>query len=475
MIKKEFKVSIIIPIYNAEKYLLQCLHSVVNQTLKDIEIICVNDGSTDGSLEIINEYARNDHRIIVIDKVNTGYGSSMNCGIKIARGEFLGIVESDDYVDSNMFEQLYNLAKGNSAQIVKSNCWQHTDGEDDTFVEFFKDNTYDKIIVPSDEKEMLCRYINLWSGIYNIDFLRDNDISFNESPGASYQDIGFTMKVMMCADRVYLTPKAYYHYRIDNPDSSVKSNVKVYCVSEEYKEVWRFLKSRADIYDRYCCNVPYIQFLRYIETFRRIDNKYRIDFFIRTIEDFNALDMDGVLREDKWPQKEWNVLSDILGKAARDYEKYSLTVENQNKIISSPLDLGYRLAKASSIYIYGAGKIGIQVAEILKSYYNCDFTGFAVTDTDDNPRLVKDKPVICYKELAKMDPAPLILISVGRSSEMAILRLLRLQGYWNIILMNPYTREMVRTGMKDVIENMGKEFNAPGWDINIEITKYKWW
>jgi glycosyltransferase involved in cell wall biosynthesis len=104
------KVSIIVPIYNVEKYLRECLDSIVKQTLKDIEIVCVNDGSTDSSLDIIKEYAEKDERVKYIDKPNSGYGISMNQGLDKAQGEYIGIVESDDFIKPEMFEELYNLA-----------------------------------------------------------------------------------------------------------------------------------------------------------------------------------------------------------------------------------------------------------------------------------------------------------------------------------------------------------------------------
>ena len=105
------KVSIVVPIYNAELYLKQCLDSIINQTLKEIEIICVNDGSTDKSAKIVEEYAKKDNRIRVITKTNTGYGNSMNIGFDAAVGEYVGLIESDDFVDKEMFATLYNVAK----------------------------------------------------------------------------------------------------------------------------------------------------------------------------------------------------------------------------------------------------------------------------------------------------------------------------------------------------------------------------
>ena len=114
------KVSIVIPVYNVEKYLRQCLDSVVNQTLQDIEIICVNDGSKDSSLQIMHEYQAKDPRIKIIDKENSGYGASMNRGFDAATGEYLGIVESDDYAEPDMFEKLYAVAKADDLDVVKS-------------------------------------------------------------------------------------------------------------------------------------------------------------------------------------------------------------------------------------------------------------------------------------------------------------------------------------------------------------------
>lgn len=114
------KVSIIIPVYNVEKYLRECLDSVIQQTLQDIEIICVNDGSTDNSLQILKEYAQNDSRIKIIDKPNSGYGQTMNVGMQNATGEYIGIVEPDDYVELDMFETLYNTANSLGTYIVNS-------------------------------------------------------------------------------------------------------------------------------------------------------------------------------------------------------------------------------------------------------------------------------------------------------------------------------------------------------------------
>jgi glycosyltransferase involved in cell wall biosynthesis len=114
----EIKVSVIIPVYNVEKYIKKSLESVMNQTLKEIEIICVNDGTKDNSRKIIEEYAQKDERIKIIDKENGGLSSARNAGMEIARGEYLGFVDSDDWIEETMYEKLYEKAKADESQMV---------------------------------------------------------------------------------------------------------------------------------------------------------------------------------------------------------------------------------------------------------------------------------------------------------------------------------------------------------------------
>ena len=119
------KVSVIIPVYNVEEYLEECMESVIHQTLKEIEILCVNDGSTDHSLQILEQYAKKDDRIRIISQKNGGYGKAMNQGLDAASGEYIGIVESDDYADPEMFEEMYNVASSNQLDVVKSGFYYY--------------------------------------------------------------------------------------------------------------------------------------------------------------------------------------------------------------------------------------------------------------------------------------------------------------------------------------------------------------
>lgn len=158
------KVSILVPIYNNEIYLHECIDSIINQTLKDIEIILLDDGSTDNSPQICDEYAKKDNRIKVVHKENTGYGHTMNLGIEMATCEYVGIVESDDYAELDMFESLYNATVQNNHKIdmVKSNYTVfYGDKNNRMFDKETKDihnpKYYHKVLIPSKKPKMVAK------------------------------------------------------------------------------------------------------------------------------------------------------------------------------------------------------------------------------------------------------------------------------------------------------------------------------
>ena len=117
------KVSIVVPIYNVEKYLEQCIDSIINQTLKEIEIILVDDGSPDNCPQICDDYVKKDSRIKVVHKTNGGLSSARNAGIEIATGDYIGFVDSDDYIELDMYEKMYNIAIENNVDFVMSDYY----------------------------------------------------------------------------------------------------------------------------------------------------------------------------------------------------------------------------------------------------------------------------------------------------------------------------------------------------------------
>lgn len=279
------KVSVLIPIYNVEKYLRECLDSVIGQTLKDIEIICLNDGSTDSCAEILKEYKAKDERIKVINKENSGYGASMNIGLNLATGEYVGIVESDDFVDKTMFEDLYNIAVNNKADMVKSDYYYYTTANNQKRkAGKISKSEANKIITDEKRQKLLKMQPSIWSAIYKRDLLNNFDIRFLETPGASYQDTSFSFKVISLAQGIVLTNKAYLYYRQDNENSSVHAKDKIFIICDEYNEITDFLNKNPEIKKYTLTNKLIKQYKAYLWNLKRIDEKYR-DAFINVFSD----------------------------------------------------------------------------------------------------------------------------------------------------------------------------------------------
>lgn len=277
------------PIYNAEKFLKQSLESVLNQTLKEIEIVCVNDGSTDGSLGIIEMYAQKDKRIKIIDKQNTGYGDSMNVGVQNAIGEYIGIVEPDDYVELKMFEELYAYAKNKNADIVKSNHYEFDENGKKTIHIAPNKHMYEKKLNRKN-KDVFFATMNTWTGIYRKEFLTENNIWHNTSPGASFQDNGFWFQTMALANSIYFINREFYYHRTDNPNSSINSKSKVFAMCEEYDFIKNNLMHR-NLFELFK-DMFYVKlFHNYIYTYFRIDKKFKTDFLQGFKADFLGVDL----------------------------------------------------------------------------------------------------------------------------------------------------------------------------------------
>ncbi len=278
------KVSVVVPVYNVEPYLEECIQSLCNQSLKEIEIICVNDGSTDGSGLMLEAYARNDKRIRVIHKKNSGYGHTMNVGIDAAVGEYIGIVESDDYVSPDMYKVLYEAAVENEADFVKSDFYRFTgDIDKKEFVYFAlagkrdKDRYYNVLLNPHIDTEVFRFIMNTWSGIYRHDFINKHGIRHNETPGASFQDNGFWFQTFCLAKRIIFLDKPLYMNRRDNPNSSVKSKEKVYCANEEFRYIRSLIEKNPGMKE-FIGVYMLKKYHNYIFTYNRIDDKFKKEY-----------------------------------------------------------------------------------------------------------------------------------------------------------------------------------------------------
>jgi glycosyltransferase involved in cell wall biosynthesis len=218
-------VSVIVPIYNVAPYLDQCLSSIEAQTLRELEIICVNDGSTDGSLDIINMHAQADKRIRVIDKPNEGYGASCNRGIASAVGEWVAVVEPDDWVEPGMYADMLAYRGRFSAEpvdVIKTPYWRIC--APGTEHEAKYPCGYTRQVRPrrqpfgiAEAPALLASHPSIWSALYRREFLLEKAIRFREYPGAGWADNPFLIETLCQARLLYLRSH-YYCYREDTPE-----------------------------------------------------------------------------------------------------------------------------------------------------------------------------------------------------------------------------------------------------------------
>ena len=197
------KVSVIVPVYNVEKYITKCLDSLVNQTLKDIEIIVVNDGTKDNSEEIINSYLKKYSNIKYFKKENGGQGSARNLGLKHATGEYVGYVDSDDYVELDMFEKMYNKAIADNSDIVICNSYNVIN--DKKIVE-------SRVKYYDDYRDAFFGKMAVWDKIYKRNLLLDNNMEFRSK--VWYEDLDFTLKILSKANKISFIDEPLYNYLI---------------------------------------------------------------------------------------------------------------------------------------------------------------------------------------------------------------------------------------------------------------------
>ena len=233
--KEQPQVSIIVPVYNVENYIERCLNSLVNQTFKDIEIITINDGSTDKSLELINKYVKEDIRVSVIDLGDEGVSYCRNLGIEKANGKYIMFVDSDDWIDSSMVEVMYKKAEENKLDLVM--CSYIREFKDHSKEKIFnlpqeiiyKDNEVKnellrKLVGPIKEElsnpEMLDALGTVWGKLYRADILKENKIKFVDLKEiGSAEDTLFNIFTFNYLSKVMFLNKPMYHYWRDNPKS----------------------------------------------------------------------------------------------------------------------------------------------------------------------------------------------------------------------------------------------------------------
>ena len=290
------KVSIIVPFNNVEKYISKCLTSLIYQSLEDIEIICVNDASTDNSKNIVQHYLENDKRIILLNVDNvSGQSYARNIGMEVASGEYIGFVDSDDWVELDMFEKMYNKAKSVDSDITMCQAKLYDDKEQT----FYTNDYYslkslekygDKVFKSEETKdEILNINVVLWNKIYKREFLQNTSVKFQN--GYIYEDLPFFFETYLKAQRINILWEAPYYYRQNRQFSTMQnSDKKVYDRIPMVERTYNVLKQATFFEEKKSEIISWIIddiFHRYT----LLEDRYYEDYFGKMKELFQKIEL----------------------------------------------------------------------------------------------------------------------------------------------------------------------------------------
>ena len=247
------KVSVIVPVYNTKQYLVRCLDALVGQTLEEIEIVIVNDGSTDDSPQILEEYAKKcPDKVRVLHKENGGQATARNLGIRECTGEYIGFADSDDYVDRTMYERMYRLAKEKDCDLVE--CHYHYIQETEQGMQELK--TRGNIRAYKNQKDMFIDpQVSPWNKLYRREVLLENAIVFPE--GLIYEDTAFYIKTIPYVRKAeYLPEHPVYYFLRGNSTMNANKSRRVADIFKVLQDILDFYKKQG-FYEEYQKELEY--------------------------------------------------------------------------------------------------------------------------------------------------------------------------------------------------------------------------
>lgn len=367
------KVSIVVPIYNVEKYLNECIDSILSQTLKEIEIILVDDGSPDNCGKIIDEYAKKDKRIIAVHQKNSGYSKAVNHGIELAKGEYLGIIESDDWIEPDMYEKLYENAKKNHTDLTKGGFYYYNStllDESDQNTPFKNPSGVNLNKAPNgafhitDWPKLLAFHASIWSSIYKTTFIKK--IKIPETAGASYQDFPFMVEAMCKAKRISVVKKCFVHWRNDpEQGNSTSANGKKLLLMATNTLTARNILQESGFYDD-------LKEAFYVHAvwanygfFERIESKYKKEYYNKLKEIFAPLKNDKTFR-------------------------YLLFTSTDKQFINSLLNSSWASFRIKHCFSAIRNKLGT-IASIIPSYRAIRFLRDKTIELENQNEIILDK------------------------------------------------------------------------------------
>lgn len=358
------KISLIIPVYNTQKYLTKCLDSILNHNFNDIEIICINDNSEDDSLRVLEYYSKIDTRVRIINnKKNVGLSESRNKGLKVASGDYIMFLDSDDYIADNSLFDLYNKMKDKDLDVLFFGYHEHLLEKnvinDRTRIDYYP-QIFSGMDFFCDCQDKNNEYVTSWSAIYKRLFLKENNLRF--ANGLLHEDVLFYFEVIMKAKKVSSINISYYEYiRRKNSITFSNDNIqdKIWSLSKMIYIINELKKDMPDCYQYYI-------------------NNYLSDCIKGIIDNYRKIQYFDMSKYPLCPEVDFVIK--IVG----------LTFYNGFFTYKLPKNIVEYIKKYKKVIIYGAGKVGQGLYELLSEYQICTDL-FVQTECN-----IPNKKATCY-------------------------------------------------------------------------------
>lgn len=404
------KVSVIVPIFNAEAFLITCLESLSRQSLQEIEIICVEDCSSDRSLDIIQGYQKKDSRLrIIINKENIGAAESRNIGLQAARGEYIQFMDADDYLELNALESLYVEAQNHNVdmcylgmQLVLDNLSEQCvvqKGIQGSYPEVYSGVELLRLLIERDEF-----FLYLCSVFYKTSFIKEKKLYFKNLVIGEGGD--FILRALCQADRVIVCRNEYYHYRIHDSSTTHRENARKELLFGQI-----------------------VQYIDVLQIFAQQQKEEVLAVFLQKQYKKMAGGILNLTETDK--QQISNRLQipfskHIFNMLGQENNKYGIVFQKETIL---------RVQKKKTVIIYGAGYASREIVDLLQQYA-VEIIGFAVTKRDREQTCMYGHHVYEIRELVSHNKHSIVLVAANKKYNHEIGKILENYGFYDYIFLN---------------------------------------
>ncbi len=303
------RVSVLVFVHQNDPNLVDCLRTIRNQILDDMEILILVNDCDDRSQEIVQDYVKHDQRMRMIRCKISDFARAMNQGLALTKSQYVGFLHSSDFIDPEMYIELFALAKKFDADVVRCNYYEFHDGKNDLHEAILSEEA-NYVIDPTEDTHFFYEPAMVWAGLYKKSFLQKESITFYEGIIPQFLDVNFHLKTLTAGGAIVLTDKAYYHYRIQEPVVLTEKE-KYLLVNNEFADVERFLRKRK-IYNTFGRVLQPVKFANYYENLLRLPEDQIEKYALRIRAELHDADMKNMVLKGYFPKESWKNLRNIL-------------------------------------------------------------------------------------------------------------------------------------------------------------------